>query len=269
MQVVGLDVAEDIGLEYAVSAFDSVLSNGETIGIVGVDGAEDTLEVEIRTDGRPTRATRYPVDETVPSQRLGSILDSLADAGTEYAFVDAAVSDSIPVVTIGSNPGTRSVASVSTDALDDTEGLASLRNRIDDLEPYETLGSLVRAIQTHQDSPKAGAIATFTGRVRAENLEAGRTTHLEYEKYEDVADAEMEAIRRELTERDSVYEVLLHHNTGIVPAEADAVYVVVLAGHRQEAFRAVEDGIDLLKERVPIFKKEVTESGEYWAHDRP
>jgi len=42
--------------------------------------------------------------------------------------------------------------------------------------------------------------------------------------------------------------------------------VVVLAGHRREAFETVEDGIDRLKAEVPLFKKEVTVSGEFWAH---
>jgi molybdopterin synthase catalytic subunit len=45
--------------------------------------------------------------------------------------------------------------------------------------------------------------------------------------------------------------------------------LVVLAGHRTEAFRAVEDAINRLKDEVPIFKKEVTEDGEFWVHDRP
>jgi len=66
-----------------------------------------------------------------------------------------------------------------------------------------------------------------------------------------------------------VHEVATHHETGVVEAEEDAVHVIVLAGHRQEAFRAVEDGINRLKDEVPVFKKEVTEDGEFWVHDRP
>jgi molybdopterin synthase catalytic subunit len=45
--------------------------------------------------------------------------------------------------------------------------------------------------------------------------------------------------------------------------------VVVLAGHRGEAFRTVEDGIDRLKDEVPLFKKEVTVEEEFWRHERP
>ena len=46
----------------------------------------------------------------------------------------------------------------------------------------------------------------------------------------------------------------------------DIVFVVVLAGHRREAIETVEDGIDRLKAEVPLFKKEVTVEGEFWAH---
>jgi molybdopterin synthase catalytic subunit len=62
--------------------------------------------------------------------------------------------------------------------------------------------------------------------------------------------------------------VLLHHRTGVVEAGEDIVFVVVLAGHRREAFRTVEDGIDRLKDEVPLFKKEVTVEETFWRHDR-
>jgi molybdopterin synthase catalytic subunit len=54
----------------------------------------------------------------------------------------------------------------------------------------------------------------------------------------------------------------------VIEAGEDIVFVVVLAGHRREAFRAVEDGIDRLKDEVPIFKKEATEAEEFWVHQR-
>jgi molybdopterin synthase catalytic subunit len=61
--------------------------------------------------------------------------------------------------------------------------------------------------------------------------------------------------------------VRLHHRMGVVPKGEDVVYVAVLAGHRAEGFETVEDGIDRIKDEVPLFKKEVTEDGEFWAHD--
>jgi molybdopterin synthase catalytic subunit len=78
----------------------------------------------------------------------------------------------------------------------------------------------------------------------------------------------MATIAAELEEREGVFEVLFHHRTGVVADGEDIVFVVVLAGHRREAFRTVEDGIDRLKDEVPLFKKETTEAEEFWVHDR-
>jgi molybdopterin synthase catalytic subunit len=46
-----------------------------------------------------------------------------------------------------------------------------------------------------------------------------------------------------------------------------AVVVVAGAAHRGDAFAAARYAIDTLKERVPIWKKEVTADGEYWVED--
>lgn len=135
-------------------------------------------------------------------------------------------------------------------------------------EPYETLGSLVARVKESSDQDRAGAIATFTGRVRERDAPNDEPTeHLEFEKYDGVAEERLAGIREDLLDREGVYDVALHHRTGVMTAGEDIVFVVILAGHRSEAFRAVEDGIDRLKEAVPLFKKEVTVSDEFWAHE--
>lgn len=270
MQIVGLEVAANVAFERAASAIAEAASGDPAVATIreGSTASNPQLDAPATIEARSS-TRQFTERVTEPHEALSNALDRLADDGIDYTFVESSLQSEGPTVAIDSDPDGEYLADVPPGTLDDKAHLESVLNRIDELAPYETLGSLVKQIQEHPDSPKAGALATFTGRVRAENLDSGRTTHLEYEKYEDVADQEMEAIRAELTNREGVYEVLMHHNTGIVPAEADAVHVVVLAGHRQEAFRAVEDGIDWLKDRVQIFKKEVTESGEYWAHDRP
>jgi molybdopterin synthase catalytic subunit len=60
----------------------------------------------------------------------------------------------------------------------------------------------------------------------------------------------------------------MHHRTGVIREGEDIVFVVVLAGHREEAFRTVEDGINRLKDEVPIFKKESTTEEEFWIHEQ-
>lgn len=153
----------------------------------------------------------------------------------------------------------------SLDAVDPAEVLADLETA----RSWESLGSLVAKAKEATGEQFAGAIATFTGRVRAKDeRDDERTEHLAFERYDGVAAERMRALREELTTRDGVYEVLLHHRTGVVEAGEDIVFVVVLAGHREEAFRTVEDGINRLKAEVPIFKKEVTVQDAVWVHNR-
>ena len=140
---------------------------------------------------------------------------------------------------------------------------------LEGLEPRETLESLVDRVKASPRADRAGAIATVTGRVRAKDGEDDTPTqYLEFEKYEGVAERRMRDLEAELEEREGVLDVVMHHRTGVIPDGEDIVFVVVLAGHRREAFRTVEDGIDRLKEEVPIFKKEVTTEETFWVHER-
>jgi len=213
-----------------------------------------------------TPGDRFEVADSGGKGEVSQVLDSLAGDGYDYAVLEGFSETPLPKIAVGEpEDGVENV--VLADGSDaSTEELVEC---IESLEDSETLGSLIRRVKRTEDSPKAGAVSTFTGRVRAENVDEGRTTHLEYEKYEGVADERMAEISDDLEAREGVYAVAMHHKTGVVRAEEDAVHVVVLAGHREEAFRAVEDGINRLKDEVPIFKKEVTEDGDFWVHDRP
>lgn len=136
-------------------------------------------------------------------------------------------------------------------------------------EPIETLESLIATVKASPKAELSGAIATFTGQVRAkEDPEDDPTESLTFEKYDGLAEERMAEIEAELTDWDGVYEVELHHKVGRIERGEDIVFVVVLAGHREQAFEAVEAGINRLKEHVPIFKKETTVNEAFWRHER-
>jgi len=195
------------------------------------------------------------------------LLDSLSTE-YDYALVAGLAHHRLPTVAIGdaeTPPSAGIVASAPTAAALD---IASIVDRLDDVEPHITLKTLVERAKASPKSDRSGAIATFTGRVRAKDSpDDARTEHLAFEKYAGVAEERLNAIRQELTDRDGVFEVLLHHRVGRMNDGEDIVFVVVLAGHRKEAFRTVEDGIDRLKDEVPIFKKETTTDEEFWLHE--
>jgi molybdopterin synthase catalytic subunit len=256
----------------------------QTLGVVG-DDAPDLLERLVpQLDGRVATVEPLPesreTSETTASatytlgpdgrwrgsgddRSLSELLDSLAptfDVAVVVDFPEATV----PTVALG-DAEARNVAFRVPDP--STVDVQQLLDLVDEGEPHVTLETLVERAKRSPRADRAGAIATFTGRVRAKDSEDdARTTHLEFEKYERVAERRMDTIASELEARDGVFDVLLHHRTGVVADGEDIVFVVVLAGHREEAFRTVEDGINRLKDEVPLFKKEVTVDDQFWVH---
>jgi MoaE-MoaD fusion protein len=122
--------------------------------------------------------------------------------------------------------------------------------------------SLDRVVDEVRDE-QAGAIATFTGTTRIQSR--GRSvTHLDYEAYEGMAERVMAEIAEGLQARYDLSAVAIHHRVGRVGIGETSVVIAVSAPHRQDALAACKDAIDELKERVPLWKKEVYSDGEEW-----
>ncbi len=121
----------------------------------------------------------------------------------------------------------------------------------------------LEAVVDEVRSDEAGAIATFLGTTRIESR--GRTVlHLDYEAYEGMAEQVMAEIAEELKGRYDIREIAIHHRTGRIEIGEASVVIAVSAPHRQDALAACKDAIDTLKEKVPLWKKEVYEGGEEW-----
>jgi molybdopterin synthase catalytic subunit len=273
-----------------------------TLGIVG-PGASDLVErLAARLDGRVVTVESFPSADAplgAPDtdaaygladdgswlgaggdRDLDTLLDDLAP-DTDYLLVAGFPDADLPTVRLtgesdeavagsAAPPETEVVGSVVAEFTDPTDAeLDGLVEALHATDPHVTLDSLVAEAKCHPRADRSGAIATFTGRVRAKDSDDDdRTTALEFETYEGVADQRMATISEELETREGVHAVLMHHRTGYIADGEDIVFVVVLASHRREAFRTVEDGIDRLKDEVPIFKREITVDGEFWVHDR-
>ncbi len=196
---------------------------------------------------------------------LGDLLDTLAPT-YDYAVVEGVSEFAGPTVVVGADhepAGSVLARGETAESIDVTAVLAAL----EETNEHVTLESLITAVTDTPAADRAGAVATFTGRVRRhDGPEDPPTDHLVFERYDELAAERLRAIERDLVARDGVHAVRTHHRTGVIDAGEDIVFVVVLAGHREEAFRAVEDGIDRLKDEVPIFKKEVTVDDAFWRH---
>jgi molybdopterin synthase catalytic subunit len=104
----------------------------------------------------------------------------------------------------------------------------------------------------------AGAFVSFEGRVRDSNGNRA-VVALEYEAYPALCRAEGTAILRETLKK--VIDARCVHRVGRLAVGDVAVWIGVISGHREEAFRACRCIIDEVKRRVPIWKKEHYEDG--------
>jgi molybdopterin synthase catalytic subunit len=89
-------------------------------------------------------------------------------------------------------------------------------------------------------------------------------THLDYDAYEGMAEGVMAEIAEGLQARYELIAVAIHHRVGRVNIGEASVVIAVSAPHRRDALAACKDAIDELKERVPLWKKEVYAGGEEW-----
>jgi len=80
---------------------------------------------------------------------------------------------------------------------------------------------------------------------------------------------EMEKIAAEMKTKWPVHKILMHHRVGVLQVGEVPVIIAVSAAHRDAAFDACRYAIDALKQRVPIWKKEVFEDGEVWVAAHP
>jgi len=120
----------------------------------------------------------------------------------------------------------------------------------------------------HGGNGNIGGIVTFLGTAR--DLSKGRdVSRLEFEEYAGMAVKAMDALRDKAMEQFDIVDMRIIHRIGAIQAGEQIVLIIAGAAHRAAAFEACEWCIDILKKTVPIWKKEVTPSGESWVEEHP
>lgn len=111
--------------------------------------------------------------------------------------------------------------------------------------------------------PDAGCVVEFRGTVR-DQADGRAVLRLEYEAYAAMVEEEVARIVAEIGAQHAILRVGLEHATGAVPVGGCSIVLAVAAAHRAPAFAAAAAMMDALKERVPIWKKEVYADGGVW-----
>ncbi len=124
----------------------------------------------------------------------------------------------------------------------------------------------IRALKA--SSHRMGGIATFLGCAR--DFSEGRDVHeISFEAYGSMALAEMNKLRNEAIAKFGLLDARIVHRVTTIKAGDNIVFIAAGAEHRAAAFDGCRWMIDELKQRVPIWKKEITPEGETWVTQHP
>ena len=115
----------------------------------------------------------------------------------------------------------------------------------------------VKDLLAEVQSPERGGTCTFLGTVRNDD----DVTGIEYSAYEAMAFEVIERILAEAMERAPGARVILQHRLGLVPVGEASIAIAAAAPHREEAFAACRYVIEEVKQRLPIWKKELRADG--------
>ena len=126
----------------------------------------------------------------------------------------------------------------------------------------------IAAVRAAVDSPAHGAILVFEG-VARDTFEGRRVVRLEYEAWPEVAEPVLVAIAGEARERWPDARVAVVHRTGTVRIGEPSLVIAVGAPHRPEAFDACRFVLEAVKDRLPVWKKEIYEDGSAWKANAP
>lgn len=215
------------------------------VGEVVIKGLPDTLDVS---------GLKAELQEKMPE--LGSLDHVTAVIGTEYVSDTRELSEGERVSLL---------PPVSGGEVTDTElseGLFVLTE-----EPLQVADA--QRIVEHRS---CGAVVVFTGNVRERNR-GEDVTRLEYEALERMAGPEMARIFDEVraehgdpsgADPERALRMYCAHRMGLVEVGEPSVVIAVASPHRAAAFDAARALIDRLKERLPVWKKEIYADGHHW-----
>ncbi len=123
----------------------------------------------------------------------------------------------------------------------------------------------VHGLEVLVDDARAGAVVSFSGTVR--DHDHGRSVStLTYEGHPS-AESVLAEVAKEIDARFDVIALAVAHRVGPIPIGESALVAAVATAHRGEAFAACQALVDLVKEKLPVWKHQVfTDGTDEWVN---
>lgn len=115
-----------------------------------------------------------------------------------------------------------------------------------------------------------GAHSFFLGQVRNDKQGERQVTGIEYSAYKEMVAEEAERIKRVTAEAFSdVKNIEIIHSAGLVRCGEISLFVLVTAGHRDQAIRACSHVVEMIKLNYPVWKKEIFDDNSHlWRENK-
>lgn len=102
--------------------------------------------------------------------------------------------------------------------------------------------------------PGCGAVMVFCGNVRQSN-QGKSVTRIEYHAYESMALAQLTSITKSLIEAGATRAIAVHR-LGMLEVGETSILLGISLPHRKQGFQLLEEGMEQIKQSVPIWKHE-------------
>ncbi len=120
-----------------------------------------------------------------------------------------------------------------------------------------------------QQNRQVGAMAVFTGYVRNDSIGTQKVVSIEFSSHEQIARETCIGLMEYFADKFKLFSIRILHSLGTVPAGQACFHIEILAAHRKEAFIALAQVADDFKRKVPVFGKEILNTGNYvWKKNR-
>ena len=129
---------------------------------------------------------------------------------------------------------------------------------------------IATSIAHHQSKTTIGAHDIFLGQVRADKIDGKEVVAIEYSAYAEMANKVFDEIRETAFNQFDLTCAHIYHSTGMVKAGELCLFVFTSSKHRAMAFDACRFITESIKEKAPVFGKEIFEDGEHvWKVNKP
>ena len=119
------------------------------------------------------------------------------------------------------------------------------------------------SIYKHQIKHNIGAHNIFLGQVRKDTIKSNDVSAIEYSAYEEMANKKITDIRESTFEKFDLTCLHIYHSLGVVEVGQIGFFVFVSSSRRKNVYDATKFIVDMIKNTVPIFGKEIFENNEY------